>query len=45
MQKPTTSKECIECNFVTDEECLLCGDAVCDDCLDMHYAYDHPEES
>jgi len=37
--------ECCECGYLTDEQCVYCEEPVCEDCIEMHYEYSHPEEA
>ena len=36
--------ECVECAYITDNECTYCGEPVCEDCAELHYDYTHPDE-
>lgn len=45
MATPKKLPECIECDDNTDEECVYCSEPICDNCVDIHYEYSHPEEA
>ena len=42
--KQGTKDECIECGYLTDNECPYCSEPICEDCEEMHYEYSHEDE-
>lgn len=37
-------KECIECSYDTANECDMCDEAVCDDCIELHCEWEHSDQ-